>query len=68
MSPPTFRLEILRDPPRLFEQGEAVPQEGWSIESETWVYENGRRVGVHPRWQPQPGGSFSMRYEVVPAG
>jgi hypothetical protein len=67
MSPPTFRIEVLPDPPGLFEPGEAVPQEGWAIEAETWVYENGTRVGVHPKWHPVPEGAFSMRFEVVPA-
>ncbi|HEY4428986.1 MAG TPA: hypothetical protein VGN08_12345 [Solirubrobacteraceae bacterium] len=64
--PAIYRIEVMPDPPRLFERGEDVPQEGWAIESDTWIYENGKRVGVHPHWESQAEGGFRLRYEVLP--
>jgi hypothetical protein len=50
--------------PRYFEQGEDAPT-GWGILAETWLFLDGRTVGVRP-YLTRVGDGWLVSYETVP--
>jgi hypothetical protein len=50
--------------PRCFALGEDAPA-GWAILAETWLFLDGRTIGVHPHLT-RAGGGWLVSYETVP--
>jgi hypothetical protein len=45
-APGRWAIVVLYQPPKLLLEGEEVPQCGWSVLEETWVFKDGKPAGL----------------------